>query len=1226
MGWGSEVRGRTKHLRASALIGLLTAVLTCMAPGPAVAAAPEPLLRIPELNITPGSDREELRNARDLAGNRLTGHVYLSENANFRVSEYTAWGLFVRAWGWDVAPEGTPGDTPADQLEICTASCQAGIAGGGAGQFNRPSGIAVDANGDVYVYDQENRRVQKFSSAGQFLLTFGGKVNKTQVEGGGTEAQQNLCTAASGDVCQGGVAGPSDGYLSSVLGNYLAYRASTDSILVGDEEMVQEFGTDGSFKGKVELPGKTVEALDVDLAGNLYVAYSGLPNVHKLKANGEPATPKEFGLVDNPGAVAVDADGNVYVTEIIGGGSQGDYVVGFNSAGSVMAGMGHEDRFAKPEFPGGAASDLVGVASNLCPGSEAPNLYVVRFTVAGTPPRSYVSAYGAPPIGCEPPPARPPEISAQYAVAADTDGAVLKAQINPRFWADTTYYVEYGTSPCSSGGCDQQWPPPPGPKLTSKVINKPLTSTGVTLSGLGPGTTYHFRFVVQSGGGGPVFGIDPDGKAGPGEASAAEGVEGSFRTFREEEAAVCPNDRFRTDAGAFLPDCRSYEMVSPVEKANGDIQVGFSASGYRQTFFQGAESGERFTYAAGTAFAEPVSATFSSHYLARRDSALGWLSEAISPLRERLVVEGGPLLEGEFKTFTADLCKAWLRTVAEPPLAPGAVPRFLNLYRRENCPASGYEALTLSPPDPNLEPIDYRRLELQGISADGATAIYVAPDELSADAPDNADKRPQLYRHSAGGGVEFVCVLPGGTPTTKPCYAGTAGEAFGEGRLGSFHNAISADGSRVFWTESNEPTGPGRIFVKLASESGSRPVSGLVSSAKARFWGAADDGAKAIFSIEDPDSPLNRNLYRYDFETNTAPMVAEGILGVLGMGEDGRNIYFASTKVLTEDENSEGAKAVAGQANLYLEVGGEGMSFVGTLSTLDTKGLMDASTQSPLTRIPVNHAARVSGDGAHAVFMSTASLTGFDNTDANTQTSALEVFLYDAEEAELRCVSCNPGNVRPSGGELLAVKQELHTGIQVAAKIPTFERALYGSRVLSADGNRVFFESFEALVPRDSNGAQDVYQWERAGSGGCDEADATFAPDSGGCIDLISSGQSPRESVFVDADASGDNVFFTTLSSLLPQDHGLIDVYDARVGGGFPPPPPPESRCEGEACQSPLAPPEALTPAGSNAGPGNPPLKRPCRRAGKKGKKAKGSKARRCPRKHKAGKRRRAAR
>ncbi|HET6578226.1 MAG TPA: hypothetical protein VFG66_07885, partial [Gemmatimonadales bacterium] len=99
---------------------------------------------------------------------------------------------------------------------------------------------------------------------------------------------------------------------------------------------------------------------------------------------------------------------------------------------------------------------------------------------------------------------------------------------------------------------------------------------------------------------------------------------------------------------------------------------------------------------------------------------------------------------------------------------------------------------------------------------------------------------------------------------------------------------------------------------------------------------------------------------------------------------------------------------------------------------------------------------------------------------------------------------------------------------------------------------------------------------------------ARYIEASAGCLSLISSGESSEDSEFVDASPDGRDVFIRTGESLLPQDPGLIDIYDARIEGGFPPPPPPRPECEGQACQSPPPPPAFPTPSSESfQGPGN---------------------------------------
>ena len=266
----------------------------------------------------------------------------------------------------------------------------------------------------------------------------------------------------------------------------------------------------------------------------------------------------------------------------------------------------------------------------------------------------------------------------------------------------------------------------------------------------------------------------------------------------------------------------------------------------------------------------------------------------------------------------------------------------------------------------------------------------------------------------------------------------------------------------------------------------------------------------------------------------------------------------------------------------------------------------------------ISHKGQVSPDGSHAIFMSKASLTGFDNVEAITGEAVDEVFLYDAGEGELNCISCNPTGARPVG-------RELHNGqseVWGVAQIPRSQSQLYAKpRLISDDGSRAYFESVEALVLADTNGAQDVYQWEEPGAGDCSEASPAFNALNGGCLSLISSGESPVDSEIIDVSPTGDDVFFATEAALLPQDKGLIDVYDARVGGGYPQPEG-VAECEGEACQGPYDPPEDPTPASSSyEGPGNPSAAKATKPRCAKGKRAvrRGGKTR-CVAKQQAGK------
>jgi hypothetical protein len=86
-------------------------------------------------------------------------------------------------------------------------TCQPGKESAEAGGYRAPQSVAVNHDGDVYVVDPVYHRVQELSPTGGFILMFGWNVNKTKVEAVAPQAERNVCTAVSGDVCQAGEEG-----------------------------------------------------------------------------------------------------------------------------------------------------------------------------------------------------------------------------------------------------------------------------------------------------------------------------------------------------------------------------------------------------------------------------------------------------------------------------------------------------------------------------------------------------------------------------------------------------------------------------------------------------------------------------------------------------------------------------------------------------------------------------------------------------------------------------------------------------------------------------------------------------------------------------------------------------------------------------------------------------------------------------------------------------------
>src|SRR5438132_17590 len=138
---------------------------------------------------TPGSGAGQFNNAQGIAADRA-GHVYVADRYNARIDEFSSTGSFIKAYGWGVVDG-------MSHFETCTNTCESGLSGGGAGQLSSPAGIATDAGGNVWVADQNNRRIDKFSAAGAFVFAAGWGVADSM-------PHAEVCTAT----CHAGIQGP----------------------------------------------------------------------------------------------------------------------------------------------------------------------------------------------------------------------------------------------------------------------------------------------------------------------------------------------------------------------------------------------------------------------------------------------------------------------------------------------------------------------------------------------------------------------------------------------------------------------------------------------------------------------------------------------------------------------------------------------------------------------------------------------------------------------------------------------------------------------------------------------------------------------------------------------------------------------------------------------------------------------------------------------------------
>lgn len=731
-----------------------------------------------------------------------------------------------------------------------------------------------------------------------------------------------------------------------------------------------------------------------------------------------------------------------------------------------------------------------------------------------------------------------PPVAAAYAVhSVSGEDMVALGAVDPH-GADSHYHFEY----VSQQYFEEQGFA--GAATTAEVdagSGYGYVGAGGDLPELQPGVTYHYRLFASS-------------------EAAPQGVHSGEQTLMVPalpEVGVsegCPNESLRYGPSAALPDCRAYEQVTPVEKSGAqDTDTGIGITDE----FRVGEDGEHFMlHAPGTQWGSSPDASKSNYFFSR--TSAGWQMASATPQPQAAIDSYVPMV------FNPDLTEAGVEVGwSDSPVSSSST-----VEVQVGPPGGPYASIASVP----RKYVTANSL-LVAASPDlgklivGTEDRALVPGHVSATRSGN-----DLYEYSEGQ-LRQVNVLSG-TPGTP---IGTCGAAMARGSEGlaihthdigdpptSSAHSVSADGSRVFFYAVSGSQCPAHEQI-LSELENSGPhthlyerVNGVetVDIGEYKFLAANSQGSSLLLEHIDGEA---HEAFLYNTETQTAEhLFTAPATFFTKISADFSTIYVTTGAALTPE-----AAAGAGSASLYR---------------------YDVSSKT-LHYIPLHfqEVLNVSANGRYLVFQATSEGIPGIPGGLGLGESGDQIYRYDSSENVIECVSCaSPFDPHPmfASTALYAIYGFDGTPNQVFA---------------SENGDFVFFETPDALVPQDTDGeispsnepgaepneffrsrSSDVYEWRLAGIDGCAAVE--------GCLALISGGRGGGYlTELVGASPSGRDVFFATHESLVAQDTDTAgDVYDARIGGGFPPPPPAAVECEGDSCATPFTAPNDLTPASAS--------------------------------------------
>ena len=633
----------------------------------------------------------------------------------------------------------------------------------------------------------------------------------------------------------------------------------------------------------------------------------------------------------------------------------------------------------------------------------------------------------------------------------------------------------------------------------------------------------------------------------------------------DANSASCPAAEASPGFGAFLPDCRAYELASPVYGGGGVPEV-----------ISVTPDGNRVIVKSLTGFAdnedmEDSEGNIGSFYTFSRTPE-GWTAESLSPPASRF-----PRMH--YTRFaSADLSRTLFEVAPstaggeEIELPSGYIG--WNIAVREASGGAGHFTV-LGPavfPGAQGGGTNFNRpyaYAVVGASSDLAHVFILVHAEHGQTWPgdETAETGQSLYEYSLAEGREPLLV----GVSNKGSLAGSPRVNDGATLVsdcGTAFDGVAADGERVFFTALRVNTCGARqpaVNELYARVHGTETVK--ISGAEAAvFRGASEDGSKVFFTE-------GRTLYEYDFDAPEGARVftvASEVASDPVISRDGTHLYFTSSAALTSEAepngNGETAEDVGGE-RLYVadaELGHSGVAFV-------------AGEASPV---------ETTGNGAYLLMASGRDLVGTDDESKLVR----QLFEYDAATGGVARVGVGQ---KSAVGYWCATTQLVEAGYNCdgntqdskdAPTVATFPRLTVveqggfagepaqpqkaaSARALAANG-AVVFESRLALTPQAEPGVDHGYEY----------VDGQVYLLSASLAVVNTFGLPPQ------LDESGVNAFVSTSESLVPQDTDQqASLYDARTEGGFPAPVL-GSACSGEGCQGPvLAPPTLLAPASMSA-------------------------------------------